>query len=66
MRFYVGEKLFEIGNGHEIRSCCMTFDEEGDVASISLMHVEGHWMCLPDGVEIGKRPVGLYELKGKA
>ena len=66
MRFQIDNKTFEIGNGHEIQSCFMTFTPDGDVASVNIMHAEGNWTYLvgEKGVyESGPRPVGLYELK---
>jgi hypothetical protein len=66
MRFQVGERLFEIGNGHEVLSCFMTFDAEGYTASASLMGKHGQWAVFADGTVVGEMPVGVYDITRSA
>jgi len=62
MRFQVGNKRFEIGGGHEVQSCFMTFDEDGYIASASLMGKRGQWAVFSDGTVVGEMPVGVYDI----
>jgi hypothetical protein len=64
MRFQVGERTFEIGTGHEVLSCFMTFDEHGYTASASLTGKHGQWAVFSDGTVVGKMPVGVYDITG--
>lgn len=63
MIFNVGSRYFETGTNNEIKAITIIFDNSLICGFVVLKQDLTQWGIGDDGVEFGKMPVGVYEVK---